>query len=226
MPLHMSYLLSLQQIFDRLFAAYGPQHWWPGDSPFEVMVGAVLTQNAAWVNVERAIGHLKQAGCLSLDGLLALAEAELAELIRPSGYFNVKAKRLHSLCRFLEQRRGIQALQTMDTKDLRHHLLGVHGVGPETADDILLYAFERPVFVVDAYTRRLFGRLGRLSGTESYESIRAMFETELPGEVRLFNEYHALIVHHAKWVCSGKPRCVDCCLRADCRTGSEAGRSG
>jgi endonuclease-3 related protein len=210
---------SLQQIFDRLFATYGPQHWWPGDSPFEVIVGAVLTQNAAWINVERAIGNLKQAGRLSLHGLLALGEPELAELIRPSGYFNVKAKRLHRLCVFLAQRGGIEGLQILETRALRHDLLAVHGVGPETADDILLYAFARPVFVIDAYTRRLFGRLGRLSGTETYEQLRAMFEAELPAEVELFNEYHALIVRHAKQVCGGKPRCAGCCLRAHCPFG-------
>jgi endonuclease-3 related protein len=212
--------LSLEQVFDRLFAAYGPQHWWPGDSPFEVMVGAVLTQNAAWINVERAIDNLKRAECLSLDGILALGESELAELIRPSGYFNVKAKRLHSLCRFLDHRGGIERLRSLATQELRRDLLAVHGVGPETADDILLYAFERPVFVVDAYTRRLFGRLVRLSGDESYEWIRSMFESELPAEVSLFNEYHALIVRHAKRVCGGKPRCSECCLRAECPTGS------
>lgn len=208
--------LSLQQVFDRLLAAYGPQHWWPGDSPFEVMIGAVLTQNTAWINVERAIGNLKRSGCLSLDGLLGLDEAELAERVRPSGYFNVKARRLHSLCRFLDQRGGIEGLRVLETRELRHELLAVHGVGPETADDILLYAFERPVFVVDAYTRRMFERLGRLSGGESYERIRTMFESELPAEVPLFNEYHALIVRHAKRVCSGRPRCTECCLRAEC----------
>ena len=212
---------TLQQVYERLFAAHGPRHWWPGDSPFEVMVGAVLTQNAAWVNVERAIDNLKGASRLSLDGMLELEASELAELIRPSGYFNVKARRLHALCRYLEQRGGIATLKELNTPTLRQELLAVHGVGPETADDILLYAFQRPVFVIDAYTRRLFGRLGRLSGGEPYEELRARFESELPNEAGLFNEYHALIVHHAKGVCSVRPDCRQCCLRPVCPSASE-----
>jgi endonuclease-3 related protein len=216
----MSSPLSLQEIFDRLLAAYGAQHWWPGDSTFEVMVGAVLTQNAAWVNVERAIGNLKQADCLDLDALLALSPSRLAELIRPSGYFNVKSKRLQSLCRFVRDQGGIAELQRLETGQLRAALLAVHGIGPETADDILLYAFERPVFVIDAYTRRVFQRLGRFDGSEGYEALRTVFEVELPHRSALFNEYHALIVRHAKEVCSKRPRCAACCLNRHCPSGS------
>ncbi len=147
---------ELERIYRLLFACYGPQHWWPGDSPFEIMVGAVLTQNTAWSNVEQAIDNLKAVGLLELGSMRQASHAELAELIRPVGYFNVKAKRLLQLCRFLTESDGLERLAD---GELRERLLSVYGIGPETADDILLYAFNRPVFVIDAYTRRLFARL-------------------------------------------------------------------
>ncbi len=200
----------LLRIYARLFERYGAQHWWPAETPFEVMVGAVLTQNTAWSNVERAIDNLKaMEGGLGLEPLLALSQQRLAQLIRPAGYFNVKAKRLMSLCRFL-QRHG--DLDRLDTERLRAALLSVHGIGPETADDILLYAFQRPVFVIDAYTRRLFGRLGMVGEARSYESLRRGFEAALPCDSELFNEYHALIVVHAKQHCRTKPACDGCPL--------------
>jgi endonuclease-3 related protein len=200
----------LLRVYDRLFERYGAQHWWPAETPFEVMVGAVLTQNTAWSNVERAIDNLKaMQGGFCLESLLALPARRLAELIRPAGYFNVKAKRLLSLFRFL-QRHG--DLDRLETDRLRASLLSVHGIGPETADDILLYAFQRPVFVIDAYTRRLFGRLGMVGEGKSYESLRRGFETALPCDSELFNEYHALIVVHAKQHCRTKPVCDGCPL--------------
>jgi len=205
-----------QQLFQRLRDHYGPQHWWPGDSPFEIMVGAVLTQNTAWTNVEKAIARLVAAECLSPEAIVALPPHELAELIRPAGYFNVKARRLQSLCRFLLEAGGTAALAHRATGPLRQALLMVHGIGPETADDILLYALERPIFVVDAYTRRLGGRLGLLDGTTNYEAIRALFEQALGLNCVLFNELHALIVHHAKNVCRKRPRCGECCLANAC----------
>lgn len=210
---------ALQRLYERLLAAYGPQHWWPADSAFEVMVGAVLTQNTAWRNVERAIANLKGAGALDPAAIAALPTADLAALIRPAGYFNVKAQRLQAFCRFLRDQGGEAALAMLSTSELRHRLLAVHGIGPETADDMLLYAFGRPVFVVDAYTRRLLQRLGLATGAEGYEALRAGIENALGSDAPTFNELHALIVHHAKMACSARPRCGDCCLRRICPRG-------
>lgn len=206
----------LRSVFDRLLAAYGPQHWWPGESPFEVMVGAVLTQNTAWSNVERAIGNLKAVGWLDPSAIVAADPTRLAERIRPVGYFNVKARRLQSFCRFLLERGDQAQLGALTTGELRRLLLEVHGVGPETADDMLLYAFDRPVFVIDAYTRRIFLRLGLIAGSETYEQLRRGFEVALGPDTPLYNEYHALIVHHAKQSCRAKPDCERCVLRDFC----------
>ncbi len=211
--------LSLAAVFDRLLAAYGAQSWWPADSAFEVMIGAVLTQNTAWVNVEKALMRLRDTVAFEADAIVALAPDVLAAAIRPAGYFNVKARRLQAFCAWLQAQGGIEGLAGRPTAALRTDMLAVHGVGPETADDMLLYALERPVFVVDAYTRRTFSRLGRISGDESYEEIRALFEEELPARTDLFKEYHALIVTHGKEVCRPRPRCDACCLRHDCQHG-------
>jgi endonuclease-3 related protein len=208
--------VSLRAVYQRLHRRYGPQHWWPGDTAFEVMVGAVLTQNAAWVNVERAIANLAGAGCLDARLIVEMSPARLAELIRPSGYFNVKARRLQNLCRWVLESGGLEALEALETDVLRRAILSVNGVGPETADDIMLYAFARPVFVIDAYTRRIFARLGAVSGTEPYEDLRRMFEHGLRGDVALYNEYHALIVRHAKVACKPRPLCDNCCLANVC----------
>lgn len=205
-----------EAVFQTLLAAYGPQHWWPGETQFEVMVGAVLTQNTAWVNVERALANLTQRIPLSARAILDLPLDELAACLRPVGYFNVKAQRLRALCAAVETAGGPAALGQMDTAALRRWLLAVHGVGPETADDILLYAFERAVFVVDAYTRRIFGRLGLIPEGDGYETVRHRFEVALGPDVERFNEYHALIVRHGKEVCRSRPRCGDCCLRTIC----------
>ena len=203
----------LSAIHDRLLVCHGPRHWWPADGPFEVMIGAVLTQNTAWSNVERALERLKARCPLDAAGLLALDPSELAETIRPAGYFNVKARRLIAFCEFYRAAGGWDGLNALDTGALRERLLAVKGIGPETADDILLYAFERPVFVVDAYTRRIFSRLGLLRGDEPYETIRAAFETALGPDVPRYKEYHALLVEHAKQVCRSRPRCSDCVLK-------------
>lgn len=208
---------TLRRVFERLLAAHGPQGWWPAETPFEVMLGAILTQNTAWTNVEKALGHLAARIPLTPEAVLAVPEAELAALLRPVGYFNVKAARLRAFCSALLAAGGEAALAAEDTASLRRRLLAMHGVGPETADDILLYAFARPVFVVDAYTRRLFVRLGVLDGREGYESIRALFEQALGADTALFNEYHALIVRHAKDICRARrPLCADCLLRDAC----------
>jgi endonuclease-3 related protein len=203
---------GLRMVYARLLRRYGPQHWWPGDTPFEVMVGAVLTQNTAWVNVERAIANLVEANALDPARMAAMSETRLGELLRPSGYFNVKARRLRSFCRWYLATGGYDRLSMLDTDDLRRQLLAVHGVGPETADDILLYAFTRPVFVIDAYTRRIFGRLGLITGDEDYETLRRCFETGLKRDVPLYNEFHALIVRHGKDVCRPRPLCGECCF--------------
>jgi len=197
-------------LYKRLYEAYGRQHWWPADSPFEVMVGAVLTQNTAWSNVEKAIQHLKDAGKLDPHNIAGMRVHCLAALIRPSGYFNIKARRLQNLCRWYVRAGCHDGLVSRPTDVLRDALLSVNGVGPETGDDILLYAFNRPVFVIDAYTRRLLCSLGLIDGTESYEDLRAAFELRLKADSTLFNEYHALIVRHAKEPCSGNRGCRHC----------------
>ena len=215
--------MTFLSIYKNLFKHYGSQHWWPGDSPFEVMVGAVLTQNTAWTNVEKAIANLKQAKVLSAVKLAAMPADALAQLIRPAGYFNVKAKRLQSFCNWFLEQGGEKTLNRCDDVELRNGLLSVNGVGPETADDMVLYAFNRPVFVIDAYTRRIFSCLGLVTGDESYEQLRQQFEMQLSSKIKqrdelvsIYNEYHALIVLHAKDVCRKKPRCSDCCLRRQC----------
>ncbi len=208
----------LRRVYAALFAAYGQQHWWPADSPFEVMVGAVLTQNTAWINVERALARLTESIALDPAEILALDPAVLAEVLRPVGYFNVKTRRLSVFCAYYLAAGGFAGLDARDTATLRRDLLAVQGIGPETADDMLLYAFERPIFVVDAYTRRLFARLGLIAGDEGYEQIRRALETALGPDVSLFKEYHALIVRHAKQACRTRPVCPDCLLRENCPT--------
>ncbi|GAB4347929.1 MAG: endonuclease III domain-containing protein [Gammaproteobacteria bacterium] len=205
------------EVYERLDAAYGPQHWWPGESPFEIQVGAILTQNTAWPNVERAIENLKRENRMAPEAILETPHHDLAELLRPAGYFNVKARRLRNYCAWLLEQGGERALRRWPTDKLRHGLLSVKGVGPETADDILLYAFERPVFVIDAYTRRIFSRLGLIEANSGYEALRHRFETALGADVARFNQYHALIVRHAKTHCRKRPRCTACPLGDLCR---------
>lgn len=212
----------LHELYRSLGDVYGMQPWWPAESPFEVLVGAVLTQNAAWTNVEKAIGRMKAAGLMSLSAVLTADLPELAEAIRPSGYFNVKARRLRNLCEFLHCHGGLDSFANLPLDAQRSALLGVNGIGPETADDILLYAFEQPVFVIDAYTRRLLQRVGLTQGPESYEELRQGFERALQRDVQVFQQYHALIVVHAKVVCRKVPRCRECALRMECPTGQRA----
>ena len=208
--------MTFRQVYQSLFKHYGPQYWWPAESPFEVMVGAVLTQNTAWSNVERAITNLKENDCLSASRILDVPERKLAGWLRPSGYFNIKAKRLRNFCQWYMNAGEYKVVSRLQTDQLRKQLLSVNGVGYETADDILLYAFERPVFVIDAYTRRLFGRLGLIETDAGYENLRATFEESLPQDTALFNEYHALIVVHAKEVCKKTPDCPSCCISRRC----------
>lgn len=206
---------KLMDIYERLYAHFGPRHWWPGDSRFEIMVGAVLTQNTAWKNVEKAIANLKRPGLLHFDALYRLPVNELAERIRPAGYFNVKAKRLrHLLETIATQSNGdLDAFLSVSLHTLRERLLGTHGVGPETADSIILYAAEKPIFVVDTYTKRLLLRHGLVSDEADYHEIQDLFMSHLPHEVPLFNEYHALIVATGNTYCKpSTPLCEKCPL--------------
>ena len=211
---------SLLLIYQQLLGQYGPQHWWPAESPFEVMVGAILTQNTAWSNVEMAIANLRARDRLDAAAIAATRKDNLANWLRPSGYLNVKAARLKHFCHWYEHAGGFRCLSQTTSDELRLMLLSVNGVGPETADDILLYAFERPVFVIDAYTRRLFARLQLFTGNESYDTLRMAIESALGSDVALFNEYHALIVRHAREVCRPNPRCGRCVLLGHCPTGA------
>ena len=211
--------LCLLQIFDLLRSSYGPQHWWPGDSPFEVIVGAVLTQNTAWHNVAHAIANLQREGLLEPEALLRAEPDTVKALLAPAGYYNIKYDRLMSLLRFLDgYGMDLERLGSLPLETLRTELLEVKGVGPETADSILLYALQHPVFVVDAYTRRLFSRLGyEWMQKASYSEIQEFFMEALPPDTALYNEFHALIVVHCKDTCKKKPLCEGCCLCAPCR---------
>jgi len=207
---------QLKAIYRVLYRAYGPQHWWPAETPFEVMVGAVLTQNTAWANVERAIANLKREGLLTTPSrMINLAPEKLASLIRPCGYFNIKTKRLRHLLSFIQTRYSGSLTRMFATNPahLRKQMLGVNGIGPETADSILLYAGEKPFFVVDAYTKRIFCRKGLITCNADYGTVQGLFMENLPRDTRFYNEYHALIVRIGKEHCKkGRPRCNGCPL--------------
>ncbi len=201
-------------IYRRLFAAYGPQHWWPGETPFEVAVGAILTQNTNWGNVERAIVNLKNAHTLHPRDLHRMPEGRLAELIRPAGYFNVKARRLRNFISLLvsDYDGCMKQMKASTRESLRKKLLGVNGIGPETADSILLYALDKPVFVIDAYTKRVLSRHTIMEHDEPYDTFQGLFHRHLERDVRLYNEYHALFVRVCKERCKTKPHCSGCPL--------------
>lgn len=208
---------KLLNVYESLLTMYGRQPWWPADSPFEVMIGAILTQNTNWSNVEKALVLLKQKLPLTAAGILNLSSADLEICLKPSGYFRVKTRRLQNYCRWYLEQGAYSGLDQLSTRELREQLLKVQGIGPETADDILLYAFHRPVFVIDAYTRRLLQRLALIQGQEKYEACRQLFETYLPKSVDLYKQYHALIVIHAKQHCrKTKPVCDACQLAQVC----------
>lgn len=201
--------------YKKLSRHFGPQNWWPGDTPFEIAIGAILTQNTNWNNVENAIRHLKNRGVLSPHRIYRLSLQELASLIRPAGYFNVKARRLRFFLEFLmnEYSGKMENMAQDELNKLRAKLLRIHGIGPETADSILLYALEQPVFVIDAYTKRILSRHGILSSEKSYDEFQELFHTALEGDVRLFNEYHALFVRAGKAFCRKRnPLCSKCPL--------------
>ncbi len=210
---------ALKDIFERLIARYGPQYWWPAREPFEVMVGAILTQQTTWLNVEKATSNLKEAKALSPEAIRRLDLSEVARLIRPSGYYNAKALKLKSLAHWLGEYYDDQLdkLSSSSTAELRRQLLLIHGVGPETADSIILYATGKPIFVIDAYTRRIFGRIGLAPDGNSYAAYQSLFMDNLTADAGLFNEYHALLVRLAKDVCRQKPHCLKCCLGNICQ---------
>ncbi|MFC1913024.1 endonuclease III domain-containing protein [Chloroflexota bacterium] len=201
-------------------AHYGPQQWWPAEGRFEVLVGAILTQSAAWSNVEKAIANLRAARALSAAALHCLSLVELAAIIRPCGYYNAKAFKLKSLARWLGDNYGnnLDELFASDTAHLRQQLLAVHGVGEETADSIILYAAHKPVFVIDAYTRRIIDRIGLVPESQSYAAYQALFMENLSADAGLFNEYHALLVCLGKNVCHRHPLCPQCCLNDICQS--------
>ena len=202
--------------YRKLYAHFGPRHWWPAKTPFEVMVGAILTQNTAWSNVEKAIANLRKARLLSPGRIEGIASGKLRALIKPSGFYNEKAKKLKTFVRFLNAfgKKGILELSRYKTPFLRKALLGLKGIGPETADSILLYALGRSVFVVDAYTKRIFSRHGLVSEDATYDEIQKFFTDNLSKNRKLFNEYHALIVEAGKNYCrKKKPFCKICPLR-------------
>lgn len=209
---------ALHSIYHKLYLHFGAQNWWPADSPFEVIVGAILTQNTNWQNVEKAINNLKKHRLLNPNKLYRLSQKRLAALIIPAGYYNIKAKRLKNFLGFLmDSYQGrLKKMSLLDTQSLRYQLLSVNGIGPETADSILLYAFKKPIFVIDAYTRRILVRHRLIKENFGYSEIQNLFMQSLKADVKLFNEYHALLVRLAKEVClKHKPKCDSCPLKGE-----------
>jgi endonuclease-3 related protein len=207
---------KLREIYSRLYRAFGPQHWWPGDTPFEISVGAILTQNTNWGNVEKAIRNLRKNKALSANSIHKMRIRELSGLIRPAGYFNVKAKRLRSFVDFVvgNYDGSLNKMGKEDMYSMREKLLEVNGVGPETADSILLYALEKPIFVIDAYTKRVLSRHGIMDHDKSYAEFQELFHSRLESDAKMFNEYHALFVRTGKTFCKRKnPLCDECPLK-------------
>ena len=205
---------TLDEVYQRLYESFGPQNWWPAESAFEVVLGAVLVQNTAWKNVEKALENLRQADLLSAEALYYLRPEELEELIRPAGYFRMKTRRLRNLLRYLfEHYNGsLDTLFKLDTETLREQLLEINGVGPETADSILLYAANRPIFVVDTYTHRVLKRHGWIDYEADYATVQAHFQAHLEPDPQLYNEFHALLVRVGHLYCGKTPRCEECPL--------------
>jgi len=208
--------IFLRAAYEAMNSHFGNLGWWPAETPFEVVVGAILTQNTAWRNVNAAIGNIKQAGLMSVEGILETGDETLAELIRPSGYYRIKTRRLKSFVGYLKARYdgALNRMFAVEWKKLRKALLDIHGVGRETADSILLYAGGKPVFVVDAYTKRILTRHGMIGEKTDYDEIQKLFMENLPRDAGLYNQYHALIVHTGKEFCRKKvPRCTMCPLK-------------
>ena len=216
--------LDLREVYRRLRARRGPAGWWPAQTPFEVCLGAILVQNTAWPNVEKALAVLRAHGLVSYESLQDMPPSALAPLIRPSGCFNVKARRVRAFLDFLgrEYEGRVERMAAADPWTLRAQLLAVPGIGPETADSIALYAAGRPLFVVDAYTRRVFARLGLVAGDEPYDVLQRLFMDALPADAALYNDYHAQVVLLAKEVCRPRPACGSCPLDDLCPTAPRA----
>jgi endonuclease-3 related protein len=208
--------ISTGSIYEKLYKLYGPQDWWPGDTRFEIIVGAILTQNTAWTNVEKAIVNLKKVGALNPVAMNRASEKSLASFIRPAGYYNIKAKRLKNFLALLYSKYSgsLSKMAASPITSLKRDLLAVNGIGPETCDSILLYAFNKPAFVVDAYTKRIFSRHGFIPESATYHEVQKLFTDTLPQDVQVFNEYHALIVRLAKEHCRTNPACTGCPLRS------------
>jgi endonuclease-3 related protein len=206
--------MELLKIYNKLESHFGPQHWWPADTPFEVIVGAILTQNTSWKNVERAIENLKNKGVLDIEGINRIPQKQLETLLVPSGFYKIKTKRLKHFIDFLFEKYDgdLNKLLSLGPDPLREELLGINGIGKETADSIILYAGDKPSFVVDAYTRRVFERLGVLQKNMEYDEIKDYFEKKIPKDAKIYNEFHALIVVLAKDICKKKPICGKCPL--------------
>lgn len=217
---------ALRAVFDRLAAAYGPQAWWPAHDPFEMMAGALLTQRTTWRNAERAIAALRSVDALSPEMLAILPVSRLEVLVRSAGTFRAKAARLQSLARWYLEVGGIEALSVRSTAALRAELLGLAGIGPETADDILVYALTRPVFVVDAYARRILSRYGWAEGKEPYDQLSAAVAGAFGRDAAVLGELHALLVEHGKRHCRSSPRCTGCPLAARCRAAAHRVENG
>jgi len=213
---------DLLDIYNLLLKHFGPQKWWPADTEFEVIVGAILTQNANWKNVEKAIGNLRGNNLLEPEGIHRVGEKRLKALIRPAGYYNSKARKLKEFTDFLfEKYKDLDEFLALPQEQLREQLLSVWGIGPETADSIVLYAAGKPSFVVDAYTRRIFSRLGFVDEKTGYDELKEFFENNLPKDVALYQEFHALVVELAKDCCRTKPLCGECPLIGLCRDGKD-----
>lgn len=224
----------INKVYNVLLNEYGSQHWWPvtdkgklkpeykprknisEKQQLEICIGAILTQNTAWKNVEKAIVALNREKLVDVKKIAAVPEKKLAELIRPSGYYNQKAKKLKEFAGFVAKNKGLKNLFREDTQKLRQKLLAVKGIGPETADSIILYAANKPIFVIDAYTKRIFSRLGLAAHDVKYADLQKLFHDALKVEAKLFNEFHALLVEHAKTSCRKKPLCVTCVIAALC----------
>ena len=211
----------IEEIYRRLFDAYGPQGWWPSEGPFETIVGAILTQNTAWTNVDKALANLWQAELMTPSAIRQVPEGELAEIIKPSGYFNTKARKLKAVAEHLAlYDDDTDRWRSREAKELRAELLSVYGIGPETADDIVLYVADLPSFVMDTYTIRLVDRIGIAPKRKRYADYQALFEDNLTRDAQMFNEYHALMDAHAKDICHKRnPVCPECVLRDMCKLG-------
>lgn len=206
---------KLVDIYDKLYAYFGPQYWWPAETSFEVIVGAILTQNTSWLNVEKAIDNLRKQKLLDPVKIFKMSQLKLSKFIKPAGYYNIKAKRLKEFVKFLvnNYKGSLKGMSLQDTFTLRRQLLSVNGIGPETADSILLYALNKPIFVIDAYTKRVFSRHRLLDSDVSYDQAQNVFMENLKLDKKLFNEYHALLVKLAKDFClKNKPKCDICPL--------------